>query len=128
MIRVLSAVVMILVASLAIAAAQTVRYVGSAASDNAELIRTERMLDFDRCSLSSRTGSVDVYIDPDGNGFLSSPYSLDDYGATTADPVLSTQAGRTYLFVVKAMYIQVLQNGATAASAVLNCWREGTTG
>lgn len=128
MTRIFQAACLALVSTVAMAAAQTVRYVGSADGDTEPLITTDRMMDFDRCSLSVRAGAVDVYVDPDGNGFLAAPYSLDDYGATTADPVLSAQAGHTYLFVVKQMFIQVRQDGATAASAVLNCWREGTSG
>lgn len=100
---------------------------GSGTNDNDVLFTTEDVGLFDRCSIISTAGAVDVYMSPTtgGNDFSTAAYSLTDMGATDTNPVLSTVAGRWYGFVFAARRIKVLQFGATAATAYLICWTPG---
>lgn len=100
---------------------------GTGVNDNDILFTTEDVQQFDRCTLISTAGAVDVFLSPtiDGNDFSTAAYSLQDLGATTNDPVLVTSASRYYGFVFKARRIKVLQNGGTAATAYMSCWTPG---
>jgi hypothetical protein len=100
-----------------------VRYFGTGTSDNDVLFTTGDMGRYDACTIMSTDGAVDVFISLDGTNYATSALSLQDMGATSTDPVLVTAADRVYGFVVKARRIRVLQNGATAASASMLCWK-----
>lgn len=99
------------------------RYYGSSANDNDVLFTTGDLGRFDACVLMATTGTVDVYASLDGTNFGTSALSLEDKGATALDPVLQASANRVYGFVGKFAFIRVLQVGATAAAASLNCWK-----
>jgi hypothetical protein len=100
-----------------------VRYYGTGAADNDVLFTSGDMSRYDACTIMSTDGAVDVFISLDGTNYATSALSLQDLGATSTDPVLVTAADRVYGFVVKARRIRVLQNGATAASASMLCWK-----
>ena len=100
-----------------------VRYSGTGANDNDVLFTTGDVSRYDACTLMSTAGAVDVFVSLDGTNYASAALSLQDFGATTTDPVLVTAANRVYGFVTKVRKIRVLQNGASAASASLNCWK-----
>lgn len=102
-----------------------VAYSGVGVSDNDLLFTTGAMGKFDACMLMSTAGSVDVEVSIDGTNFSTSALSLQDFGASTNDPVLFTVANRVYGFVGKYSKIRVRQNGATAATASMNCWSFG---
>lgn len=128
MIRLLVAAVAALALSPAMAAEQSygsnfTRYYGSASADNGILFTTGDLSRFDACVLMSTDGAVDVYASLDGTNFSTSALSLEDKGATSLDPVLQTAADRVYGFVGKFLFIRVLQVGATASAASLNCWK-----
>jgi hypothetical protein len=99
------------------------RYFGSGANDNDVLFTTGDLAKFDACVLMATTGTVDVYPSLDGTNYATSALSLEDKGATALDPVLQASALRVYGFVGKFAYVKVLQVGATAAAASLNCWK-----
>jgi hypothetical protein len=99
------------------------QYRGNCTEDNEVLIDTGNVGSFDACVLMSSAGAVDVLLSLDGTTFATAALSLQDFGATTTDPVLVTTAGRVYGFRHKAMGVRVLQNGATDATVVMNCWR-----
>lgn len=99
------------------------RYYGSASADNGVLFTSGDLSRFDACVLMSTTGSVDVYASLDGTNYATTALSLEDKGATSLDPVLQTSALRVYGFVGKFLSVRVLQVGATAAAASLNCWK-----
>ena len=96
----------------------TGKYSGTGANDNDVLFTSGRMLSYDTFMVSSSAGAVDVFVSLDGTTFVG-PTSISDLGATTSDPVLVTAPGRMYGFKGKYELIRVLQNGATAATAVL---------
>ena len=98
------------------------RYYGTGVNDNDVLVTAE-VSQYDACTIMSTTGAVDVFVSLDGTNYATSALSLQDMGATSTDPVLVTAANRVYGFVVKARGIRVLQNGATAANASMNCWK-----
>jgi hypothetical protein len=100
-----------------------VRYYGTGVNDNDVLWTTGDVSRYDACTIMSTDGAVDVFISLDGTNYATAALSLQDMGATTTDPVLVTSADRVYGFVVKARRIRVLQNGATAASASMLCWK-----
>lgn len=100
-----------------------IRYYGTGANDDDVLFTTGDMSRYDACTIMSTDGAVDVFVSLDGTNYASSALSLQDMGATSTDPVLVTAADRVYGFVVKARRIRVLQNGATAASASMLCWK-----
>lgn len=100
-----------------------VRYYGTGTNDNDVLFTTGDISRYDACSLMSTDGAVDVFVSLDGTNYSTAALSLQDFGASTNDPVLLTVADRVYGFVIKARNIRVLQNGATAASASMNCWK-----
>lgn len=100
-----------------------VRYYGSGVNDNDTIFTTGDVSRYDACTIMSTTGAVDVFVSLDGTNFATSALSLQDMGATSTDPVLVTSVGRVYGFVVKARKIRVLQNGATAASVSMDCWK-----
>lgn len=102
-----------------------VRFTGTGADDNDVLFTTSDMDRWDACLLMSSAGAVDVLVSLDGTNYSTAPLSLQDFGATDMNPVLVTTTGRVYGFVGKFKYIKVLQNGATAATAAMNCWRQG---
>lgn len=101
-------------------------YSGTGANDNDVLITTgsgrASAENWQYCVLMSTAGAVDVFVSLDGTNYATAALSLQDMGATSTTPVLVTSANRVYGFVVKARAIRVLQNGATAASATMNCW------
>lgn len=99
------------------------RYYGTASADNAVLFTTGDLSRFDACVIMSTDGAVDVYASLDGTNYSTSALSLEDKGATSLDPVLQTAADRVYGFVGKFLFIRVLQVGATASGASLNCWK-----
>ena len=100
-----------------------VRYYGTGTNDDDVLFTTGDVSRYDACTIMSTDGAVDVFVSLDGTNYATSALSLQDMGATSTDPVLVTAADRVYGFVVKARRIRVLQNGATAASASMNCWK-----
>ena len=102
-----------------------VRFTGTGTNDNDVLFVTSDMDRWDACLLMSSAGAVDVLVSLDGSTYSTAPLSLQDFGATDMNPVLVTTTGRVYGFVGKFKYIKVLQNGATAATAAMNCWRQG---
>jgi len=102
---------------------ELVRYSGTGANDNDVLFTTGDMSRYDACTIMSTDGAVDVFVSIDGTNYATAALSLQDMGATSTDPVLVTAADRVYGFVVKAKNIRVLQNGATAASASMICWK-----
>ena len=98
------------------------RYFGSAANDDDLLFTATNSLRYDACMLMSTAGAVDVETTLDGTNW-SAPMSLQDLGATSVDPVVVTAADRMYAVLGRYMGIRVRQNGATAASASLLCWK-----
>ena len=102
-----------------------VRFTGTGTSDNDVLFTTSDMDRWDACLLMSSAGAVDVLVSLDGSAYSTAPLSLQDFGSTDMNPVLVTTTGRVYGFVGKFKYIKVLQNGATAATAAMNCWKQG---
>lgn len=102
-----------------------VRYYGTGTNDNDVLFTTGTMTEYSACTLMSTTGAVDVFVSLDGTNFSTAALSLQDFGATTNDPVVVTAALRVYGFAGKYKAIKVLQNGATAAAASLLCWKYG---
>ena len=120
------ALVLILLSSAALADAELVgpytRYFGSGANNN-DVLFTAEVSQYDACTIMSTTGAVDVFVSLDGANFATAALSMQDMGATSTDPVLVTAVGRVYGFVVKARSIRVMQNGATAAAASMNCWK-----
>jgi hypothetical protein len=104
-------------------AQELVRYSGTGANDNDVLFTTADLSRYDACTIMSTDGAVDVFVSIDGTNYATAALSLQDMGATSTDPVLVTAADRVYGFVVKAKNIRVLQNGATAASASMICWK-----
>lgn len=102
-----------------------VRYSGTGTSDNDVLFTTGDVSRYDACVLMSTDGVVDVFVSLDGTNYSTAPLSLQDFGASTTDPVLVTIADRVYGFVGKYRKIRVLQNGATATAASMNCWAFG---
>lgn len=99
------------------------RYYGTGTNDNDVLFTSDDILRYDACTVMSTGGAVDVFVSLDGTNYATAALSLQDMGATSTDPVLVTAADRVYGFVVKARRIRVLQNGATAASASMLCWK-----
>lgn len=102
-----------------------VRFTGTGTNDNDVLFTTSDMDRWDACLLMSSVGAVDVLVSLDGSAYSTAPLSMQDFGATDMNPVLVTTSGRVYGFVGKFKYIKVLQNGATAATAAMNCWKQG---
>ena len=102
-----------------------VRYSGTGVNASDILFTTGIMTPYSACTLMSTTGSVNVFVSLDGSTFSTAALSLQDFGATVNDPVLSTTALRVYGFAGKYKKIRVLQNGATAANASLLCWTYG---
>ncbi len=101
------------------------RITGSSTSDNDVLIQTGDVSRYDSFTLLSTGGAMDVFVSLDGTNYATAALSLQDFGATTNDPVLVTVAGRLYQFRGKFAKIRVLQNGATAVTAAtLNCWKQ----
>lgn len=96
----------------------TGKYSGTGANDNDVLFTSGRMLAYDTFMVSSSAGAVDVEVTQDGT-IWDGPVSMADLGAITSDPVVVTVAGRQYGFKGKYQQIRVLQNGATAATAIL---------
>lgn len=130
MLRKLIAFAVLLAGSFAYAAVEDtgthVRYYGTGANDNDVLFTTGDVSRQDACMLMSTTGSVDVYVSLDGTNYSTTAMSLMDFGATDTVPVQATVALRVYGFPAKFRRIRVLQVGATAAAASLNCWKYGT--
>lgn len=102
-----------------------IRYYGTGVNDNDVLFTTGDMTVYSACTVMSTAGAVDVVVSLDGTNFATSALSLQDFGATTNDPVVVTAAGRVYGFAGKYRKIRVLQNGATAATASMLCWTYG---
>lgn len=100
-----------------------VRYYGTGANDNDVLFTTGDISRYDACTIMSTDGAVDVFVSLDGTNYSTAALSLQDFGATSTDPVLVTAADRVYGFVIKARLIRVLQNGATASAASMSCWK-----
>lgn len=100
------------------------RFSGTGTGDNTEVFTTTELTRFDACMISSSAGSVDVYGTLNGSTYTTAAISLQDFGATTNDPVLSTVAGRMYAVPGKYVRLRVLQNGGTAATAVMVCWKQ----
>jgi hypothetical protein len=98
------------------------QYTGTGANDNDVLLTTGNVGRFDAFTLMSTVGAVDVFVSLDGTTYSTAALSLSDHGATTSDPVLVTAALRVYQFRGKFAKVRVLQNGATGATAFLNCW------
>lgn len=102
-----------------------ITFTGTGVNDNDVLFTTTELSKFDACMLKSSAGAVDVFGKlRDDDPYSTAPISLQDFGATSNDPVLVTAAGRVYAVAGKYKRLQVLQNGATAATAVLLCWKQ----
>lgn len=99
------------------------RYSGTGVNASNVLFTTGDLSKFDACVLMATTGTVNVFVSLDGTNYSTSALSLEDHGATSLDPVLSASANRVYSFVGKYAFVKVLQVGATATSASLNCWK-----
>lgn len=97
----------------------TGKYTGVGVSDNDVLFTTADMSSYDTFMLHSSAGAVDVLVSLDGTTFTTDPLSLADLGATSLNPVLLTAPGRMYGFKGSYKAIKVLQNGVTAATAIL---------
>jgi hypothetical protein len=103
-----------------------VRYTNSSTADNDVLIQTNDVSRMDSFTLMSTAGAVDVYVTLDGTNYATAPLSLQDFGATTNDPVIETVAGRVYQFRGKFKAVRVLQKGATNPTACsLLAWKPG---
>lgn len=102
-----------------------IAYSGTGTNDNDLLFTSGDMSRFDACVLMSTTGAVDVEVSLDGTNYSTAALSLQDFGATSNDPVLVTVAARVYGFVGKYSKVRVRQNGATGATASMNCWSLG---
>lgn len=102
------------------------KYTGTGTNDDDVVIQTESVDQFDAFCLMSTAGAMDVFVSLDGTNYASSALSLQDFGATSTDPVLVTAAGQVYCFVGKFKKLRVLQNGATAVEdATMNAWKLG---
>lgn len=101
------------------------RFYGTGTNDNDILVTSDDVTQYSAFMLMSTAGAVDVQVSLDGTNFSTAPLSLQDFGATTTDPVLVTAAGRVYGFAGKFRKFRILQNGATAASASVMCWAMG---
>ena len=101
-------------------------YSGSGASDNDLLFTTGEVSMFDSFMLHSSAGAVDVEVLLEvGGTWTTNPVSIQDLGAESTTPVLLTAAGTLYGFVGNFHQVRVRQNGATAATAYLRCWKMG---
>lgn len=101
-----------------------IQYSGSCTEDDEVLVTTGAMGAYDACIIMSTTGAVEVFITLAGTStYSTSPLSLQDFGAADTVPVLLTAALRVYGFVGKFDRIKVVQNGATDAAVVMNCWK-----
>lgn len=98
-------------------------FTGTGINDNDVLFTSTELSRFDACLLTSTAGAVDVFATLDGTTYSTAAVSLQDFGATTNDPVLVTAAGRIYGLAGNFNKLRVLQNGATAATAILRCWK-----
>lgn len=102
------------------------KYTGTGTNDDDVVIQTNSVDQFDAFMLTSTAGAMDVFVSLDGTNYATAALSLQDFGATTSDPVIVTAAGQVYGFVGKFKAIRVLQNGATAVEdATLNAWKLG---
>lgn len=100
------------------------KYTGTGTNDNDVVIQTSSVDQFDAFMLVSTAGAMDVFVSLDGTNYATAALSLQDFGASTTDPVIVTAAGRVYGFVGKFKTLRVLQNGATAVEdATLNAWK-----
>ena len=122
-------VLLLLLSSGIVFAAPTVRgplfsWTGTGVNDDDELfIGTEAdgVPYLRSCSIISSAGSVQVLTSMNGSTWATAPLSLVDDGATDNNPVISTVALRQYTFFLVAAAFKVVQNGATAATATVNC-------
>jgi len=95
---------------------------GTGVSDNDVIVQTGDVSRYNLFMLSSTAGALDVFVSLNGTDYTTVALSLTDLGATTSDPVAVTAANRMYGFVGSFAKIQVMQNGATAATKVnLRC-------
>ena len=97
---------------------------GSCTDDNEVLITSSDLSQYDACVIMSLTGAVDVFTSLNGTDYATAARSLQDFGATDLLPVLVTAALREYGLVGKWRRLRVLQNGATDAAVVVNCWKQ----
>jgi hypothetical protein len=97
-------------------------FAGSCANTTEVLVTTGDVSQYNAFTVMSTTGSVLVYVSLDGTNYSTAALSLQDFGATTSDPVTSTTALRVYQFTGKFRRIKVVQTGATAAAATILCW------
>jgi hypothetical protein len=100
-------------------------YTGSSTADNDVAIQTGELTKYDAFMVMSVTGAIDVFGSLDGTNYQTAPLSLQDMGATVADPVVVTAAGRMYGFRGKFKKLRVLQNGVTAVAVTLLCGKLG---
>jgi hypothetical protein len=101
----------------------SVQYLGSCTDDNEVLVTTGDLTRYDKCTIMSLAGAVDVFTSLDGTTYATAARSMQDFGAVDTVPVLVTAALREYGIVGKWIRIRILQNGATGASVVINCWK-----
>lgn len=104
---------------------QWVRFTGTGTGDDSLLFTTSDLDLWDACWLMSSAGAVDVEVTLDGTNWSTAPLALQDFGATDNSSVLVTVAGRVYGFAGKPQKARVRQNGGTAATAAMNCWKQG---
>ena len=98
------------------------RYSGTGTNAGDILVTTSDVSTLDACMVMSSVGAIYVEVTLNGTNWTTAPLSLQDFGATTSDPVVASVAGRMYGFVGKYRNIRIKQSGATAATAAMNCW------
>lgn len=91
---------------------------GVGVNDNDVVVQTDDVSAHNTFMLMSTAGAVDVFPSLDGTNYATAGLSMTDLGATTTDPVIVTAANRIYGFKGTFRKIKIMQNGATAATAV----------
>lgn len=91
---------------------------GTGVSDNDVVVQTDDVSAYNTFMIMTTAGAVDAFPSLDGTNYATAGVSLTDMGATTSDPVVVTAANRLYRFRGTFKKIKVMQNGATAATAV----------
>lgn len=100
-------------------------YQGTGVNDGDTLFETEELSTFDGFMLQSTVGSVKVRALLRVSGtYTTVDMGLQDLCSVATDPVLSTTAGKVYGVVGNFHSLKILQNGATAATALLRAWKK----
>jgi hypothetical protein len=118
---------LLLLAQVAFAQQPAKSFTGVGVLDNDVVIDTTGtdMSLYTKCNLMSTGGAVDVFVSPIGTDtFATTALQIQDLGAASVAVVQVTAALRWYGFEIgPTRAIRVLQNGGTAATAYLSCWR-----